>query len=188
MTENTKIDILAGAASDSAWGVPKTAQTAGLCHRVAVVQHTYRADKVDMYFDRQLWERILEFALHFRQGAEVCIAECQKSSTVSVFQRLLGLLRGLPVHEAEEEEIRPDVFLAALREKAESEQEPPEFIWVRDKKECVLCIATEYWAHVGGPGAYHDSYTYSIFSKSNVAADVRAFLVEAEAAKAWEIH
>ncbi|MDR2710799.1 MAG: hypothetical protein LBB65_05665, partial [Burkholderiales bacterium] len=38
---------------------------AGLNHLVAVIQHSYHADKVDMYFDLPLWESLLKFAFAF---------------------------------------------------------------------------------------------------------------------------
>jgi hypothetical protein len=89
-------------------------------------------------------------------------------------------------HE-EGEEIRHDIFLATLREKEALDQEPPELILVRDEKELVLCVATEYWTQIGGSQLYHDSYTYLIYSKDNIAEDVKAFLIEAGKTQDWNI-
>jgi len=157
----TKINIIEG--FDSACPVPKMVRAAGLNYRVAVIQDTYRADKVDMYFDLSLWEHILEFASKFGEN-------------VSIVQ-----LNG-------ESEVKPDTVIEALREMEEVDQEPPEFILLRHGQELVLCIATEYWAHIGGPMPYHDSYTYSLFSKHNITENVRTFLTEAAASQDWEIH
>jgi len=35
---------------------------------------------------------------------------------------------------------------------------------------------------------YHDSYTYSIFSKDNIAKSVQAFLSEAASSQDWVIN
>jgi hypothetical protein len=190
----TRIDILAGKASDSFWGRPKIVYAAALEQRVAVIQDSYRPDKEDAWFDLQLWERILEFAMNFGQGLESSIVERWKAHDTSLWESFKGLLGGSRVDESEEEneEVRPEIFLAALREKEVADQEPPEFILVRDNGALVLCIATEYWVSCGaprnGPAIYADSYTYSIFSKSDIVEDVRTFLAEAKAAEGWEMH
>lgn len=159
----TKINIITG--FDPSCPIPSNVRKAGFNHRVAVVQHTYCSDSVDMYFDQRLWERILEFALNFGKNYKVCIVQREGKS-----------------------EIQPDVALSVLREAKEIEREPPEFVLVRDQQELVLCIATEYWVHVGGPAPYHDSYTYSFFSKNNIAEKIRMFLAEVQASNDWEIH
>lgn len=158
----TKIDFVAG--FDPVCPVPKAVQSASLGCRIAVIQHTCRADTVDMFFDRLLWDRLLAFALCFGQNLSVTIGQ-----------------RGL------KNEVELDAFLAAWRELKESDREPPEFIFVRDGRELVLCIATEYWVHVGGPAPYADSYTYSLFSKDDISKIVIKFLAEAKQSQGWEI-
>jgi hypothetical protein len=132
----------------------------GLAHRFAVIQETYRPDKDGMYFDEALWRRLLEFARGIAPGARVGIVASDRAK-----------------------EMDADDFLAANA----SIEAPPACLLVRANGTLLLCIETEYWAQVGGPWPYHDSYTYAIWSNENVSARVIRFLREAEASASWEI-
>ncbi len=158
----TKIHLLAG--FDSAVHVPKYVKSASLKYRLAVIQETYRADKVDMYFDEALWRRLLEFALPYSPGLHVGI-----------------------IAQRSKKEMQPGGFLATWNAWADEDRYPPEFILLRGKENLVLCIATEYWTHVGGPRPYSNSYTYSIYSNEDLSARVMRFLLEAEASQGWDI-
>ena len=66
--ERTGIRFVAGIEPASI--APAAVKTAGsLAHRFAVIQETYRPDKVDMYFDEALWRRLVEFARGTAPGA-----------------------------------------------------------------------------------------------------------------------
>lgn len=162
----TQVTVMRG--FDGVSVVPKLARSAKLEHRVAIIQHTYRPDSADMYFDAPLWERLLKFAENVcrkmggngdvrvvsREGADACAAAA---------------------------------FLARFRGESDAEREPPELIIVREQAAVVLLIVTEYWAHAGGPAPYADSYTYAIFSRQDIGAEVTRFLREARAAGGWDI-
>jgi hypothetical protein len=156
-TNKTQIDFATGFNKVSP--VPKAVRVAGLDCRLAVIQHTNRSDKVDMYFDEPLWRRLIEFAVQFRANMNIHVAEREGSPEVEL-----------------------NAFLAAWKS---SESKPPGLIFVRDGQQLVLCIATEYWAYFGGPWPYHDSYTYSLYSKDDLTQSVKTFLMAAEGASGW---
>ncbi|HEX6865757.1 MAG TPA: hypothetical protein VF122_00855, partial [Caulobacteraceae bacterium] len=80
-----------------------------------------------------------------------------------------------------------DAFMATWNSSRDEYRDPPEYIVARDGEDLILCIATEYWTRIGGPRPYHDSYTYSIYSRDNIIENVIKFLVTSDAAREWEI-
>jgi hypothetical protein len=165
---NTKIGLYSG--HDPASTVPKFVRKAELSYRLAVVQDTYRADSVDMYFDEALWNRLLEFATSYNPRL-----------TVGVVDRP-GKRRG------REPKLADELLLGsfkAIRAAEPADQHPAEYIMVRDDGRLLLCIVTEFWTQVGGPLPYADSYTYAIFSKHDLAGRVLQFLTASTAASGW---
>ncbi len=159
----TKIEFVSG--TDGIFKVPELAKAAGLCRRFAVIQHTYRSDTVDMYFDELLWKRLIECVSHLGgTNLDVQVVKCEGDVEVPL-----------------------DAFMSAWAELEDLDREPPLFILARKGQELVLCVATEYWTRIGGPQPYADSYTYSIFSRDDVSAKVRKFLADAEASELWDM-
>jgi hypothetical protein len=161
--QKTKIDFKDG--FDQFCKIPSVIKELSFDHRFAVIQQTYRCDLPDIYFDHLLWEIILEFALQFGQTVDVRIVAHE----------------GVP-------EVKSEEFVASFDKLGGMDREPPEFIIVREKGEIVLCIATEYWAHIGGPSPYHDSYTYSFYSSTDISKRIIAFLVASERLGKWQLN
>lgn len=175
----TEIEFVEG--FDPACAVPACVKAASLNHRLAVIQHTYRPDSVDMYFDEALWRRLLQFAEQF--GSEYRVGIIDRDWSMGAVNR--DWESGRADEPTEADEISVDAFLAAWSRM--SERDPPEYIMVRGKRGLVMCIATEYWTQVGGPRPYADSYTYSLFSKSFINALAVRFVLSAEEAQGWAI-
>jgi hypothetical protein len=156
----TEISFVSG--FDAEDRTPGLVKSAGLKHRFAVIQETYRPDKVDMYFDEALWGRLFDFAIRYALDRKT-IAEIRYAS----------------------KEMPAANLVTAGRQ--ETDKKPPPYILVRDGGKCVLCIATEFWNLIGGPWPYHDSYTYSIYSNEVLDDQVLQFLRQANAAHEWQI-
>lgn len=165
---NTKISLYSG--YDPAFVVPKFVRKAELSYRLAVVQDTYRADSVDMYFDEALWNRLLEFATSYNPRL-----------TVGVVDRP-GKRRRTDPKPVDE---LPVGSFEAIRAAEPADRHPAEYVMVRDGGRLLLCIVTEFWTQVGGPLPYADSYTYAIFSKDDLAARVLQFLIASTATSGW---
>ena len=150
----TEINFVAG--FDSVSRVPPAVRKAGLAHRTAVIQETYRPDSPDMYFDEALWLRLLDFSGDFCPSAVVRVGK-----------------------EAQ----TPEAFLQTWR--ASAERDPADFIEIRRHGELVLFIATEFWTNVGGPAPYADSYTYSLFSKDEITGRLMAYLRDGDTDRRW---
>lgn len=159
----TKTEIRFAAGIDGHFQIPQPAK-AGLDHRFAVIQETYRADSPDSYFDEPLWLRLIEFARE--SGAATTI-------------------------RAEGPDGRPDVplddFLSGFRDTPAADREPAEFVSVWRGPELILFIHTEFWCRLGGPPLYHDSYTYSLYTKDDVSERVMRFVAQADAASGWDL-
>ncbi len=129
---------------------PADAYQAGLRHRFAVVLDTYRRDKVDMYFDSDLYLRLVP-ALCQAIGYEGVDIRMTDRSRLTSFDDVAH-------HYAGREEI---------------EQEPPERIQLGRRGQTVGIVATEFWTMVGGPFPYHDSYTLSFYTEQDRSAELR---------------
>jgi hypothetical protein len=148
---------------------------AGLVHRTGIIQHTYRADSVDSYFDTALWKRLVDFAVGF--GVVSIIARPWAGPNAPNRDWHSG--------KATQPSAADEVPLANFLE-SWSEQGPPEFIIARNDG-LVLSIATEYWTQVGGPRPYADSYTYSICSRDDQCEQIVSFLRASPDAAGWAL-
>ena len=164
----TSISFVAG--GQSQWLLQWEVERWRLPHRFAVVQDTYRADMVDMYRDKSVWFRLFEFAQQYSEGAALTIVDRQS--------RASG-------HITEADEKSCEAYLVSQEGMSDEDWDAPERIVVRENGAPVLVIAAEYWANIGGPDLYHDSMTYSIYSKEDVSARVMRFLADADAAGGW---
>ena len=135
---------------------PIFAEAADLYCRFAVIQETYRADCVDMYFDEQLWLSILGFAK--KLDAAISIGISYEGTGETGLDQFLSEWEGIP----------------------KEDREPPPFIFAgKGEAEVSLIVETEYWTRVGGPTPYHDSYTYSFYSSSPVGDAIMKHLADA---------
>jgi len=140
---------------------PKFVKKAGLTSRFAVVQHTYVEGCADLYFDASLWRALASFVQSKGGKAEVWVTTPgRKPLTLTKFIE-------------EWEEISAD------------EREPPPVLRVLSGARPALCMVTTYWADVGGPGLYHDSYTYSLYGDKDLGDDVLAALAKAPDRARW---
>ena len=138
----TSIEFVVG--GQSQWLPASSVEAWALPHRFAVVQHTYRADLVDLFRDRALWLRLFEFAKNFSKGNAPTIVD------------------------EESREVSCDSHFARQQAVSDGDWDAPRHVIVRENGTPVLVIATEYWANIGGPKIYHDSMTYSLFSKERL--------------------
>lgn len=155
MDEAIKTQISFVAGIDGIHPAPACVQEAGLTHRFAVIQQTWRPDSADMYFDEALWLALVDFAVRFSPGADVRIGEA-----------------GLDAD-------------AYLRSWKTTDDPGPEQVEASVQGRPVLVIAPEFWANVGGPAPYHDSYTYSLYSNEDISARILAHLRDSDAAHLW---
>jgi hypothetical protein len=149
----TEVNFVAGI--DGIGTLPPAVRKAGLDHRFAVIQETYRSDSTDMYFDAALWLCLFDFACSFAPGADVRIGKMA---------------------------LTPEAF---LRNWQASDDPDPEPIEVRQQGELVLYVAPEFWANIGGPAPYADSYTYAVFSREDLAGRLMAHLRDGDTDHRW---
>lgn len=151
-------DIWFVSGGESLWNVPQLAKRAGFEHRLAIIQHTAIREETEQHLDEPLWMCILEF---MRAQAE--------GSILSVARKAEHLGR---------HEIGIDVYLAEWTAQASDERDPAEALVIRGADGLTHLLLTEFWVSVGGPFPYHDTYTYSVFSKRDLSAALPAFLAE----------
>lgn len=106
-----------------------------------IVQDSYRRDKVDMYFDLDFFEFWISKLLAFKE---------------------LGVPR---LYVDNEIYLTLEEFVAGCRRMPEVDREPPIKVDFEVGNVMRFCAMTEFWTMVGGPMPYHDSYTYSLFSR-----------------------
>lgn len=147
--------------------LPPEARAAGLTHRFAVIQETFKPDCVDMFFDVPLYNAVLQFAETFEEGAEVSVSEWVGSSRMHISRTLAE-------------------FRATVAPKTR-EDDPGSQIFVRKNGEAILFVDTEFWTQLGGPMPYHDSYTYSLYSREAVGDRLRQFLSTHNDSSGWDI-
>jgi hypothetical protein len=121
---------------------PGVAYDAGLRRRFAIVLSSYRPDKDGMYFDADLFVRLLDglLAVLLHDTLEIELpgdAVCLRS-----LDELSAIYAGCP----------------------EMERDPPSRMRIYNNGELVAIEDTEPWAYVGGPEPYHDSYTLSLYT------------------------
>jgi hypothetical protein len=170
----TAIDLIVGA--DFKQPPLKIVRDAGFVHRTGVIQHTYRPDCVDSYFDKPLWLRLLRFAQSF--------------GVVTIIDRPWGgpkaPNRDWQSGKAKQPAIADERPLEGFLECWDGEY-PPELILAWSGSDLVLSIATEYWVQAGGPRPYADSFTYSICSDEDLSGRIRDFLLGSPDAGGWSI-
>ena len=128
--------------------LPKEAERLGFRFRVAFVLESYRPDRVDCYFDLDLYVALLASVadvLHAdgmtgldRRGREIS-ARCEQESLKSAIERA----------GAQDEPLTQVHFVLEDREVGAAFSEP--------------------WARAGGPRLYHDSYTVPVFTVVDVS-------------------
>ena len=129
---------------------PAGAHESGLCHRFAVVLDTYRRDKVDMYFDTDLFLRLVP-TLCQAIGYDRVEIRMTDGSRFTSFDELARQYAG----------------------REEVEQEPPVRIELVRRGQLGGIVETEFWTMVGGPPPYHDSYTLSFYSDRDRSPELR---------------
>lgn len=123
-----------------------TAEVHGLRWRVAYVLDTYRSDKVDMYFDAEVFCGLMDSLERFLEAerTEVYMKDSSEAHTLASMRKAIFSL--------------PEV-----------DQEPPKYI-VFHKQGTVNCVvAIEEWAYVGGPHPYNDSFTAAIYTGEDMS-------------------
>lgn len=159
------IDFVAGIEPDARF--PNYLATSGLTRRFAVVQQTYVEGAVEMVIDKVLWRALIAFVDTYASDATVWVAAREKD--VGRNERLLS------DYMVEWEATAPD------------DRYPPDVILLRSGQALILCMFTEAWYGVGGPGIYHDSCTYSLFSTRDIADEVLAYLRDHPDASGWRL-
>ncbi len=134
---------------------PEDAYAWGLRHRFAVVLDTYRRDRADLYFDAELYLRLVP-ALCRAIGYDGVTIRMAGDGDFPSFDALAG-------HYAGQEE---------------ADRDPPERIELRQGGRCSGIVQTEAWAAVGGPAPYHDSYTLSFYTDRDRSEELRRVVEE----------
>lgn len=165
-----KIEFVRGGQSE--WLAPGEVDAWQLPFRFAVVQQTHRPGKVDAYVDKSLWLRLCEFAQAFAEGSPLTIVHFRPD------QRLRS--------PTQDDEKPLESYLIASAAVSDEDWDAPERIIVRRDGTPVLVVAAEHWVYAGGPALYHDSMTYSIFSKEDLEGRVIQFLADSGAAAGWD--
>ena len=134
--------------------LPSWVRSLGLNLRVAFVLDSYRLDKVDLFFDAELYAALLD------EVREVCRADRIASlsptgETLKEFRTAADLMRDY--------EPLPEI-----------ERDPLKRALVRREDTIVAAIGSEPWAEVGGPMPYNDSYTIPIYSAHDASAQLEA--------------
>lgn len=148
-----EIEFVAGA--ERGFRYPPAIAAAGLGHRLAVVQHTHVAGCADMVFDEALWRALCDFLVR---------------------QTLGEVFVGPAPDDLGREEWSLAAFLRDWDATPADDRGPPGLLIVRSGADLRLCVVTEYWAQVGGPWPYADSYTYAVFSAQDLSIALPAFL------------
>ena len=125
---------------------PEIAVDEGLGCRVAFILDTYRRSKVDMFFDAELFCSIVLGIekLLVPEKVEIFVVEGEVLDSISLFKENLFS--------------QPEV-----------NREPPGKIVFTKDGLISCCIHTEFWAHAGGPMPYYDSYTESVYTKTDIS-------------------
>lgn len=118
-----------------------------------------------MVFDEALWRSLTGYASATHSKEACAVVE--------------HLKRGSQM------EVPLDRFLEHWMTKPEDQRSPPQALFVRSGGAMTLCMVTDYWCNVGGPMPYHDSYTYSIYTKDSVEKDVTEFLAQVPDKGRW---
>jgi len=142
---------------------PDFVKQAHLGSRFAVVQETYVEGCTDMHFEEPLWRALVDFLRNKFPGEAVDVTT--------------ELGASVPV----------DRFLTEWDKTVPSEHEPPPVLTASVNFRPIVCMVTDYWTRVGGPRPYHDSYTYSIYSDSDLGDEVMSALADAACRSRWTL-
>jgi hypothetical protein len=116
---------------------------------VAFVLDTYRPDRVDAYFDSELYAVLLESVRNVFEPDSMTVestsGEIRDLKTAADVKRLLG---------------------------SDDEAEPLEGVVLRKGASEIARIGSEPWVKSGGPMPYHDSYTIPIYSKEDRTKEI----------------
>jgi len=151
--------------NDGFWPIPEAVALAGLNYRFAVVQDSFVSDCGEMYFDEQLWLCLLGFIKKY--GAEI---------------KVIGL-----GFKRENEELPINEFIKSWNALNSEDKNPPWAMLVSEGNTLKISLVTEYWAEVGGPQPYSDSYTYSIYSEQDVAEKVLDYIKTSNTSERWSL-
>ena len=143
-------------------------RTTELKQRFAVIQSTHLEGHSDPYFDEGLWRCLLDFVGNYDQQASVTVTDW----------------RGRP----SKDEAPLGVYVREWNDRRPEDRSwPAAYVYVRKEGKVELLMATEYWTLVGGPYPYSDSYTYSLYSNSDIGNDLCQFLQSSSCAGNWNI-
>lgn len=131
--------------------LPAIAHEAEMAERFAVVLDTTRHDKVDWFFDSELFLAISEEIIRLIAPDTIKI-ELEEGISYASLATLAAAYTALP----------------------EADREPPtRMLFFRDGR-LVGLEETEFWVRVGGPDFYHDSYTLSFYTARDRFAEFQA--------------
>ncbi|MGB2716128.1 MAG: hypothetical protein WBC51_18245 [Vicinamibacterales bacterium] len=134
--------------------LPAICRANGLVHRIAFIQETYRPDLgPDSYFDARLWEGIVRLS-------------AQLTSLETAQVRDPDLKKTMKLRDVTE-------LLAAVRERARTLDEPFLEIQGFHSGRLVVVLQCDFWVHLGGPDAYHDSYTHAVFTEGDLFSEIK---------------
>ncbi|WGM39006.1 hypothetical protein [Caulobacter sp. NIBR1757] len=168
MTENARrgpVEVEFVSGPEPGYRYPPAIGRTGLDRRLAVIQHASVPGCPDMVFDEDLWRALADF-LARQTEAEVCV--------------------GRAVEDLGREEWTLAAFLDDWERELPEVRYPPDLLLARVQGELSLCMVTEAWAQVGGLWPYADSWTYSLFSATDLSGDLPAFLRERSAGR-WTV-
>lgn len=149
--------------------LPREARAFGFVQRVALALDTWRSDKVDMYFDVDLYAAMLD-----------------------VFGQVLGSNQmSLRLNSREKAEAAGALDVKRrLEELPELERKPVPTILLKHGDLMVGLVESVMWVRVGGPYPYADSYTVALYSREDVAARLESMVrsrCEREGAELTEV-
>jgi hypothetical protein len=132
--------------------LPSDLLTLGLVHRFAFVLETFRSDSADIYFDSSLYGKLVNI-----------ISNVAPSNSIRVVPERKEPAR--EVHNAEE-------ICELFNEIPRVRQKPFYRLLFMNDSLVVAVLESEPWAQVGGPLPYHDSYTLSLFTASDLSQEL----------------
>jgi hypothetical protein len=128
--------------------LPPEGRRLGLTQRTAFILGSYRSDKVDEYFDTELYAALVDSVRRtVRADKTIVVLSSGESADVST---------------------GPD-FERQLRVLAQNAQLPLSKITCVRGSLPVAMIGSEPYANVGGPPPYHDSYTVPALSREDIS-------------------
>ena len=134
--------------------IPPEVAKYGLKYRAAIVLDSYRRNEEGMFFDSELFLAILRATCSDILGVPTLIEVYVEPGAKSTLRSVEALER----------------YYEAL---PEEDREIPDRIEWRTEDIVSAVGYSERWDQVGGPSPYHDSYTFSIFSRTPIFPSVQ---------------